>query len=110
MKSLQERLKALEAAGMITRTVYDEKIPRVSHTITDRGRRLFAIMSELKNLAEEIEPANCKCSLEGVCETEMHCLEARNSDNVHTAQRVCSGRTFDVPSDTTDAGCDWQRP
>lgn len=79
MKSLQERLKALEAAGMITRTVFDEKIPRVKHTITDRGRRLFAIMCELKELAVEIEPANCKCSLEGVCETEMHCLQGRNT-------------------------------
>jgi DNA-binding HxlR family transcriptional regulator len=41
MKSLQERLKALLAAGMIERIVFQEKLPRVEHTITPRGQRLF---------------------------------------------------------------------
>ena len=48
MKTLQERIKALQSAGMISRKVYDEKLPHVEHTITERGRRLFVIMSELQ--------------------------------------------------------------
>lgn len=73
MKSLQERLKALTASGMISRQEFDEKIPHVEYTITDRGRRLFAIMSDLKELAAEIESVTCKCSMEGFCENEVSC-------------------------------------
>lgn len=73
MKSLQERLKALQAAGMITRKEFDEKLPRVEHTITERGRRLFTIMTALKELAAETVPSSCKCPLEGFCEAELDC-------------------------------------
>lgn len=73
MKSLQERLKALQASGMITRQEFDEKIPRVEHTITERGRRLFSVMTVLKDIEAEITSVTCKCSLEGNSETEMDC-------------------------------------
>lgn len=77
MKSLQERLKALQASGMITRIEYDEKLPRVEHVITERGRRLFSVMSELKGIAGEIVDVNCKCPLEGFSESDIDCPERR---------------------------------
>ncbi len=77
MKSLQERLKALLASGMITRVAFDEKLSRVEHRITERGRRLFAVMSELKEIAAEIIPVSCKCPMEGICQAEMNCPQRR---------------------------------
>ncbi len=81
MKSLQERLKALQATGMIIRIEYDEKLPRVEHTITSRGQRLYSVLSELKNIASEIVDSSCKCSLEGFCETEIQCPSRREPDS-----------------------------
>ena len=79
MKSLQERLKALLAAGMIERIVFQEKLPRVEHTITPRGQRLFRLMSEFKEIAAEIgyEGTECKCPLEGFSKAEMDCPKRR---------------------------------
>jgi DNA-binding HxlR family transcriptional regulator len=79
MKSLQERLKALLAAGMITRIVFQEKLPRVEHTITPLGRRLFGLMSELKEIAAEIGVASveCQCPLEGFGKEQMNCPKRR---------------------------------
>jgi len=79
MKSLQERLKALLAAGMITRTVFEQKLPKVVHTITPRGQRLFLVMSELKAIASEISESEqlCQCPLEGFGKDEMNCPKRR---------------------------------
>jgi len=73
MKSLQERLNALIKYGLTERTSYDEKVPRVEHSITDRGRRLFKIMSELKEIAAEVRETTCRCPLEGVDIADMEC-------------------------------------
>jgi len=79
MKSLQERLKALLTAGMITRVAFPEKLPRVEHTITPRGQRLFLVLSELKKIAAEIGASNyeCKCPLEGFSKDQMDCPKRR---------------------------------
>ncbi|MCW5824751.1 MAG: helix-turn-helix transcriptional regulator [Cyanobacteria bacterium TGS_CYA1] len=74
MKCLQERLKALIATGMVARAEFDEKVPRVEYSITPRGRRLFAVMSELKQIAAEIGEVTCKCPMEepSGCHIECH--------------------------------------
>lgn len=64
MKCLQERLKDLEAHGMILRVKYDEKVPRVEHSITERGRKLLSIMVSLKRLADETSTSSCCCPME----------------------------------------------
>jgi DNA-binding HxlR family transcriptional regulator len=78
MKTLQERLKALLAEGMITRQVFNERLLRVEYSITERGRRLFNVMNELKAIASESAAAqstacHCKCSLEGYGAGDMDC-------------------------------------
>lgn len=73
MKSLQERLKALIETGMVTRTVFDEKVPRVEYSITTRGQRLFAVMSELKQIAAEIGEVTCKCPVEEPSGCQIQC-------------------------------------
>lgn len=73
MKSLQERLKALIETGMVTREEFDEKVQRVEYSITTRGRRLFAIMSELKLIAAEIGEVTCKCPMEASLSCQIQC-------------------------------------
>lgn len=73
MKCLQERLKALIETGMVTRTEFDEKVPRVEYAITTRGRRLFAVMSELKQIAAEIGEVTCKCPVEEPLSCQIQC-------------------------------------
>ena len=92
MKSLQERLKALLAAGMIKRIVFEEKLPRVEHTITPRGERLFRLMSELKEIAAEIEATDreCKCPLEGFSKEEMDCPKRRELTSQRQLRNISS--------------------
>lgn len=90
MKSLQERLKALVAAGMITRVAFQEKLPRVEHTITARGQRLFVLLSELKEIAEEIGASDmeCKCPLEGFGQEQMNCPKRREPVKRSSSQPI----------------------
>lgn len=71
MKCLQERLKELEAAGMILRVKYDEKVPRVEHSITARGGRLLTIIVSLKKLADESVLSDCLCPMESYVDGEV---------------------------------------
>lgn len=64
MKCLQERLKELEAAGMLKRIKFEEKVPKVEHHITPRGEKLLTIMIQLKELAEETATSACNCPIE----------------------------------------------
>lgn len=73
MKSLQERLRELQTSGMLERTEISGKIPHVEHTITDRGRRLLIVLNELKKIGGEMSGIACKCTVEGVCKSELDC-------------------------------------
>lgn len=64
MKCLIERLKVLESSGMLVRIEYDEKVLHVEYAITERGRKLFAIMISMKELASEFMDVTCKCPME----------------------------------------------
>ncbi|WP_199615084.1 winged helix-turn-helix transcriptional regulator [Paenibacillus alkalitolerans] len=44
---LSERLKELEAAGMVTRTIYAEVPPRVEYQMTEKGREVEPIIREI---------------------------------------------------------------
>jgi DNA-binding HxlR family transcriptional regulator len=42
------RLRELEAAGLVSRTIYAEVPPRVEYALTDRGRELRPAINALK--------------------------------------------------------------
>lgn len=44
---LTHELRALEAAGVVSRTVYAEVPPRVEYRLTEAGRRLMPIIEQL---------------------------------------------------------------
>lgn len=46
-KTLTERLRHLEAEGLLTRTVYAEVPPRVEYTLTPRGESLGEIIAAM---------------------------------------------------------------
>ncbi len=64
MKCLVERLKELERYGMLVRIEFDEKVLHVEYAITERGRKLFAILNAMKELASEFMEVSCKCPME----------------------------------------------
>ena len=49
---LSERLKELEAEGIVTRTVIPDTPVRIEYTLTERGRDLTNVMDELGRWAE----------------------------------------------------------
>lgn len=46
-KVLTERLREMEQAGLVTRTVHAEVPPRVEYALTDQGRALHPIIDSL---------------------------------------------------------------
>lgn len=51
-RMLTERLKELEAAGILTRNVYPEMPVRIEYELTDKGRALEPIMDKMQEWAE----------------------------------------------------------
>jgi DNA-binding HxlR family transcriptional regulator len=64
---LSERLKELEAEGIVTRTVFPETPVRIEYHLTEKGRALGQVMDAIAQWAEEwVEPA----------QAEQKCIEA----------------------------------
>lgn len=59
-KVLTAQLRAMEASGLITRTVYAEVPPRVEYSLTELGQSLKPILDAMWSWGEEY-----KASLEG---------------------------------------------
>jgi DNA-binding HxlR family transcriptional regulator len=54
-RMLAERLKELEAAGIVKRTVIPETPVRVEYTLTDKGRDLHSVIQAVARWAERWE-------------------------------------------------------
>jgi len=50
---LSERLKELEAAGMVTRTLYPEVPPRVEYALTEMGREVEPIITAIMTWSQK---------------------------------------------------------
>ncbi|WP_135550476.1 winged helix-turn-helix transcriptional regulator [Paenibacillus cymbidii] len=64
-KTLSLRLRELEEAGIVTRTVYPEIPPRVEYALTDKGRQLERIFIELKRYGLTLDGAEGKRTANG---------------------------------------------
>ena len=54
---LSHELRALEAAGVVSRTVFPEVPPRVEYGLTEAGRRLMPIINQLAGWWESTQAA-----------------------------------------------------
>jgi DNA-binding HxlR family transcriptional regulator len=64
MKTLRERLKALEEQGLIKRTVYPDTPLRVEYSLTSKGRELYQVLLSLKVLGSRWLGSTCVCPVE----------------------------------------------
>lgn len=53
---LSERLRELEAAGIVERRVYPEVPVRIEYALTDKGRELESIVTAISNWADRWVP------------------------------------------------------
>jgi DNA-binding HxlR family transcriptional regulator len=53
-KILSERLRKLEAYGLISKSVQATKPPRTDYTLTSHGRKVVALIAQVRALDEEI--------------------------------------------------------
>ncbi len=70
MKCLQERLRALQAAGLIARDVSPNKVPSGTYHVTARGLRMIEVLLAIREIAAETMDYSCVCPLE--IQTEHH--------------------------------------
>ncbi len=54
---LSERLKELEARGVVQRKVYDDRPVRIEYQLTAKGRDLEPVVESIQNWAEKHEGA-----------------------------------------------------
>ncbi|KPC77909.1 HxlR family transcriptional regulator [Thermoactinomyces vulgaris] len=52
-RMLAERLKELEAHGIVERTVYPETPVRIEYALTEKGEALAPVIDSIQNWAEE---------------------------------------------------------
>jgi DNA-binding HxlR family transcriptional regulator len=52
-RTLSERLRALEAEGIIVRRSYPESPPRVEYELTDKGEALLPIIDEMRTFGRD---------------------------------------------------------
>jgi DNA-binding HxlR family transcriptional regulator len=53
---LTDRLTRLEAAGLVTRSPYQQRPPRYDYILTDQGQALLPIMREMCRWANRVNP------------------------------------------------------
>jgi DNA-binding HxlR family transcriptional regulator len=46
--TLSARLKALEASGLVQRTLYNERPPRLEYSLTDKGKSLGPVVKAMR--------------------------------------------------------------
>ena len=59
-KVLSERLRKLEAFGLIEKTVPDSSPPRTDYTLTNHGRKVVNIVEQVRALDEELRVGSGK--------------------------------------------------
>ncbi len=53
-KVLSERLRKLEAYGLIAKSVFDSVPPRTEYTLTGHGTKVVAIVQQVRRLDDEL--------------------------------------------------------
>lgn len=63
-KTLTQRLREMEAQGLVERRVYAEIPPRVEYSLTAKGRQLQPVMAALHQVGSQwLDQESCVCPL-----------------------------------------------
>jgi len=63
-KTLTQRLRELEAQGIVDRRIYAEIPPRVEYSLTPKGRQIQPVMAALHQVGSQwLEQESCLCPL-----------------------------------------------
>jgi DNA-binding HxlR family transcriptional regulator len=63
-KTLTQRLREMEAQGLVERRVYAEIPPHVEYSLTPKGRQIQPVMTALHQVGSQwLEQENCVCPL-----------------------------------------------
>lgn len=74
---LSERLKELEAAGLVQRTIFPEMPVRIEYALTEKGRAFQPVLEEIKKWAADwAQPDMARC-----CDEEMDGLDCREDSH-----------------------------
>jgi len=66
-KTLTQRLRALEAHGLVERRIYAEIPPRVEYSLTPKGRQIKPVMTALHEVGSQwLEQDPCACPLNAI--------------------------------------------
>jgi DNA-binding HxlR family transcriptional regulator len=83
MKSLRQRLQELEKYEFIHREQLSERPPKVQYTITEKGRKLAALLAHIKAFADDLNGGSpCSCPMQEAETTQqvsVYCPERRES-------------------------------
>ena len=63
-RMLSERLKELDAEGIVERRVFAETPVRIEYSITEKGRALAAVVESIDTWAQTWLPADVPCAVE----------------------------------------------
>jgi DNA-binding HxlR family transcriptional regulator len=69
-RTLAERLKRLEAAGVLTRRAFAEAPPRVEYTLTARGHELRTVIDAIRQTAAAWDYLACETGACRVCDAD----------------------------------------
>lgn len=70
-RTLAERLKRLDAAGLLVRRAYPEAPPRVEYQLTAKGEQLREVLSALRRTAAQWEDFSCPSTACRVCDLDV---------------------------------------
>jgi DNA-binding HxlR family transcriptional regulator len=63
-KTLTQRLRELEAQGIVDRRIYAEIPPRVEYSLTPKGRQIQPVMAALHQVGSRwLEQESCMCPM-----------------------------------------------
>jgi DNA-binding HxlR family transcriptional regulator len=86
MKSLRQRLVALEEGGFIERHQLSTRPPKVEYTMTAKGSKLAELLAYIKQFADNLnDTSSCQCPMEDCSTTQSFCLERREPISKVTA-------------------------
>jgi DNA-binding HxlR family transcriptional regulator len=77
---LSERLKDMEAWGLVRRNIYNEMPVRIEYELTDKGRATLPILEAIRQYSEEwesspLEPSLCEEAKLSCSDAEANCGE-----------------------------------